>query len=70
MLTGVVKWFDDKKGFGFIAGDDGQDIFVHYSGIVGTGYRTLEANMAVEYEIEDTPRGAKAINVQEIKRVQ
>lgn len=62
--TGTVKWFNDDKGFGFIVPDDGgKDVFVHYSGILGTGRRTLAQGAAVEYETEDTAKGPAAINV-------
>lgn len=62
--TGKVKWFNDTKGFGFILPDNGgDDIFVHYSGIVGAGRRTLVQGAAVEFETEDTARGPAAINV-------
>ena len=63
--TGVVKWFSNVKGYGFIAPDgEGQDdVFVHYTSVVGQGYRTLREGQAVEFTIEDTPKGPQAIDV-------
>jgi len=64
MAKGKVKWFDDQKGYGFILQDDGgADIFVHYSGIGGEGYRSLAEGTEVEYEVEEGPKGLKATNV-------
>ena len=64
MATGKVKWFNDQKGFGFIAADaDGKDVFVHHSVIEGDGYKTLEDGEAVEYEAEEGPKGRKATKV-------
>ncbi|NOZ92921.1 cold-shock protein [bacterium 3DAC] len=64
MLTGHVKWFNDKKGYGFITRDDGQgDVFVHYTAIQGEGYRTLAEGDAVEFEIKETEKGPQAVNV-------
>ncbi|MFI7100818.1 cold-shock protein [Streptomyces sp. NPDC050161] len=61
---GTVKWFNADKGYGFIAPDDGsQDVFVHYSAIVGVGYRTLEEGQRVEYQVEQGPKGPIAVNV-------
>src|SRR3954466_10180731 len=57
MATGKVKWFNDQKGFGFIAADNGKDVFVHHSVIDGQGFRTLQENETVEYEYEDGPKG-------------
>ena len=51
-MRGKVKWFDDKRGYGFITGDDGQDVYVHYSAIERKGYRTLKHNWRVSYDIE------------------
>ena len=65
MTTGTVKWFSDEKGFGFIVPDDGsKDLFVHHSGIVGEGHRTLAEGAKVSYEAEQTPKGPAATNVQ------
>lgn len=63
MKTGVVKWFDSKKGFGFISVDGGDDVFVHFTAIQGEGYKTLDEGQQVEFEIEDGPKGPQASNV-------
>ena len=63
MKTGVVKWFDSKKGFGFISVDGGDDVFVHFTAIQGDGYKTLDEGQQVEFEIEDGPKGPQARNV-------
>jgi len=60
MPRGKVKWFNDQKGFGFIAADSGKDVFVHHSVIQGEGFRTLQDGELVEYEFEEGPKGAKA----------
>lgn len=62
-VTGTVKWFDGSKGFGFIEHEGGADIFVHYRGIRGDGFRTLKDGQAVEFEIMDTPKGPQANDV-------
>ena len=62
--TGTVKWFNQGKGFGFIELDDGgKDVFVHYSSIVGEGYRNLDEGQRVEFTVEDTPKGPQAVQV-------
>ncbi len=67
MATGTVKWFSDEKGFGFITPDDGgRDLFVHFSGITGDGYRSLGEGVKVSYEEEAGPKGPKAVNVMKI----
>jgi cold shock protein len=67
MATGTVKWFSDDKGFGFITPDDGgRDLFVHFSGIAGDGYRSLAEGAKVSYEEEAGPKGPKAVNVMKI----
>ena len=64
MATGIVKWFNDEKGFGFITPDEGsRDLFVHYSSISSNGYRSLPEGAKVSYEQEMGPKGPKAINV-------
>ena len=64
MSTGTVKWFNNAKGFGFILPDDGsEDIFVHFSSIDSNGYRSLEEGQAVTFEVEQGPKGLKAVNV-------
>jgi CspA family cold shock protein len=62
--TGTVKWFNDKKGFGFISRDQGDDLFVHYSAIEGAGFRTLRENDKVEFEVVSTDKGEAAAKVQ------
>jgi len=64
MQKGKVKWFNADKGFGFITGNDGKDVFVHFKSIVGDGYRSLEDGQEVEYEVEETEKGLQARNVQ------
>lgn len=64
MAQGTVKWFNADKGFGFIAPDDGSaDVFVHFSAIEATGYRTLEENQKVEYSVTQGPKGPQAAQV-------
>jgi CspA family cold shock protein len=64
--TGTVKWFNEAKGYGFIRRDDGPDLFVHYTNIVGTGFRTLKEDDKVEFEVSEGPKGLQAINVSKI----
>jgi len=64
MARGTVKWFSDSKGYGFITPEDGgPDVFVHFSGIEGTGFKTLAEGDVVEFETEQGPKGVRAINV-------
>ena len=67
MHTGTVKWFDVKKGFGFIINPDGKDVFVHFSSIEGDGFRTLKDGDQVEYEEVDSGKGLAARNVKRVK---
>ncbi|NLA74006.1 MAG: cold-shock protein [Deltaproteobacteria bacterium] len=66
MATGKVKWFNNKKGFGFIQQDDGPDLFVHFSSIKTEGYRSLEEGDAVAFDVEDGEKGPKAVNVSRV----
>ena len=64
MQTGTVKWFNADKGFGFISPDDfQQDVFAHFSAINGNGYRSLEENQRVEFEVQEGPKGLQAANI-------
>ena len=65
MSTGTVKWFNDSKGFGFITPDDGsKDLFVHFSAIQSNGFKTLEENQKVSYDVTSGPKGDQATNIQ------
>ena len=64
MLEGTVKWFNNKKGWGFIQKEDGGDVFVHYSAIAGDGFRSLEEGDRVHFEVEEAGKGPAAVNVQ------
>ncbi len=63
MTTGTVKWFSPEKGYGFIQQENGPDVFVHFSAISGAGYRNLEENQKVEFEITEGQKGPQAANV-------
>ena len=63
MATGIVKWFNSEKGYGFISREEGPDVFVHYSAIQMNGYRTLEEGQRVEFEVVDGAKGPQAQNV-------
>jgi CspA family cold shock protein len=65
-VEGTIKWFNEKKGYGFIQQDNGQDIFVHYSSIMGDGFKTLAEGQRVKFDIEEGAKGPKAINVARI----
>jgi CspA family cold shock protein len=66
MAIGTVKWFNPDKGFGFITQEDGPDLFVHFSAIEGAGYRNLDENDKVEFEVTSGPKGPNASNVRRI----
>jgi len=63
MAKGRVKWFNEKKGFGFISKDDGDDVFVHFSAIKGEGFKSLSEGDEVEFEVSKGPKGLQAANV-------
>ncbi len=63
MEQGTVKWFNESKGYGFIQKNSGGDIFVHHSGIDGEGFKTLDEGVSVQFNVEDTPKGPRAISV-------
>ena len=62
-MKGKVKWFNNQKGYGFISDEQGNDVFVHFSGIASEGYKSLEEGAAVEFEITDGAKGPQATNV-------
>jgi cold shock protein len=66
MTHGTVKWFNSEKGFGFLSREDGPDVFVHYSEIDGAGYRSLEENQRVEFEVNQGPKGPQAVGVRAV----
>lgn len=66
MAEGTVKWFNDSKGFGFIAQDDGPDVFAHYSAILGEGFKSLAEGDRVTFDINEGPKGPQAANIQKI----
>jgi len=63
MANGTVKWFDNRKGFGFIEQEDGPDVFVHFSGISGSGFKSIEEGDKVSFDIEQGEKGPAAVNV-------
>ena len=65
-MQGTVKWFNASKGYGFIARDGGEDVFVHHSAIQSAGYRTLEEGERVEFDVEAGDKGPKAVNVKKL----
>jgi len=66
VATGTVKWFNAEKGFGFISQSDGADVFVHFSAIQMNGYRALEEGQAVEFEVQEGPKGLQAASVRPV----
>jgi CspA family cold shock protein len=66
VATGTVKWFSSQKGFGFIQQEDGPDVFVHFSAIEGAGYKNLEENQKVEFDVTEGPKGPQASNVRPV----
>jgi CspA family cold shock protein len=68
MTVGTVKWFNADKGYGFIAPESGEDVFVHFSAIQSTGYRSLAEGQAVEFDITQGPKGTQAANVRLLER--
>jgi cold shock protein len=67
MAQGTVKWFDEKKGYGYITEDGGKDVFVHYSAIQGDGFKKLAEGERVSFEVKDTPKGPQAEKVMPIR---
>ena len=67
MNKGTVKWFNNQKGYGFISDESGNDVFVHFTGIVGDGFKSLEEGAAVEYEVVEGNKGPQAVNVTVVK---
>ena len=67
-MIGKVKWFDNKKGYGFILAEDGHEVFVHYTGIVADGFKSLSEGQAVEYEMGGNEKGVQAVNVRVVAK--
>ncbi len=67
MATGTVKWFNAEKGYGFISQSDGADVFVHFSAIQMNGYRSLDEGQAVEFEVQEGPKGLQAASVRPVQ---
>jgi len=67
MAKGTVKWFNESKGYGFLSQDDGKDVFVHHSGIAGDGFKTLFEGDRVEFSIEQSEKGPRAVSVRTIR---
>ena len=62
-MKGTVKWFNNKKGYGFISDENGKDVFVHYSGLAGDGFKSLDEGQKVEFDVQDGAKGPQAVNV-------
>ena len=62
-MKGTVKWFNNQKGYGFISDESGKDVFVHYSGLAGDGFKSLEEGQNVEFNVQDGAKGPQAVNV-------
>ena len=69
-MNGKVKWFDPKKGYGFILAEDGKEVFVHYTGIVKEGFKALNEGQLVTYDIADGDKGVQAVNVQLVPKAE
>ncbi len=65
-MKGTVKWFNNQKGYGFISDEDGNDVFVHYTGINSDGFKSLDEGQEVEYDVTEGPKGPQAVNVTKI----
>ena len=63
MIKGTVKWFNESKGFGFLSQEDGDDVFVHYSSIQSSGFKSLTEGQSVQFDVQDGPKGLQAVNV-------
>ena len=68
VMNGRVKWFDSKKGYGFIIAEDGKEIFVHYTGIIKEGFKALSEGQEVEYELTDGDKGVQAVEVKLVEK--
>ena len=66
IYSGTVKWFNEAKGYGFIKREDGPDLFVHYTNITGSGFRTLKEDDKVEFEVSEGPKGLQAVKVSKV----
>ena len=62
-MKGTVKWFNNQKGYGFISDENGKDVFVHYSGLAGDGFKSLDEGQKVEFNVQDGAKGPQAVNV-------
>jgi CspA family cold shock protein len=66
MMQGKVKWFNERKGFGFIEAENGNDVFVHFSAIQASGFKTLQDGQAVSFDVQNGPKGLSAVNVRAV----